>query len=61
MKTLAPSTRKVTPKVTATEYPPSKWVCPKCATHIRTHVPTYAVECRNIKHRNTLVIMEIAQ
>lgn len=37
--------------------PPSVWSCPKCGTKVTTHVPTFPLECRNIKHRREMFVM----
>lgn len=40
-------------------HPPSRWVCPQCATKVVTHIPTYVPECRSAKHRGNLVYMDM--
>ena len=37
--------------------PPSVWSCPKCGTKVTTHIPTFPLECRNIKHRREMFVM----
>ena len=37
--------------------PPRVWSCPKCGTKVTTHVPTFPLECRNIKHRREMFVM----